>query len=87
MPLLHPPSFEMGEHDLASLRGGIMELTLNTEEQNLLLSILDRRHRELVNEIAHTDHREFKQELRKDERLLDSLLSRLRGAAVQDLHV
>jgi len=64
-----------------------MELTLNTEEQELLLSILDRRHRELVNEIVHTDHREFKQELRKDERLLDSLLSRLRGAAVLDMHV
>ncbi len=64
-----------------------MELTLNTEEQELLLSILDQRHRELMNEIAHTDHREFKQELRKDERLLDSLVSRLRGAAVQDVHV
>jgi hypothetical protein len=68
-------------------RGGIMELTLNTEEQELLVSILDQRHRELLKEIAHTDHREFKQGLRKNERLLDSLLSRLRGAAVQDLHV
>ena len=67
--------------------GGIMELTLNTEEQELLLSILDRRHRELVNEIAHTDHREFKQELRKDERLLNSLLSRVRKAATQELYV
>jgi hypothetical protein len=67
--------------------GGIMELTLNTEEQELLLSILDRRHRELLNEIAHTDHREFKQELRKDERLLDSLSSRVRGAAAQELLV
>jgi hypothetical protein len=67
--------------------GGIMELTLNTEEQELLVSILDQRHRELLKEIAHTDHREFKQGLRKNERLLDSLLSRLRGAAVQDLHV
>jgi len=64
-----------------------MELTLNTEEQELLVSILDQRHRELLKEIAHTDHREFKQGLRKNERLLDSLLSRLRGAAVQDLHV
>jgi len=63
-----------------------MELILNIEEQEVLLSILDRRHRELMHEIAHTDHREFKQELRKDERLLDSLLSRLRGAAVHDLH-
>lgn len=67
--------------------GGIMELTLNTEEQELLLSILDRRHEELVNEIVHTDHREFKQELRKDERLLNSLLRRVREAATQDLHV
>jgi len=64
-----------------------MELTLNTEEQELLVSILDQRHRELLKKIAHTDHREFKQGLRKNERLLDSLLSRLRGAAVQDLHV
>lgn len=64
-----------------------MELTLNAEEQELLLSILDRRHEELVNEIVHTDHREFKQELRKDERLLNSLLTRVREAATQELHV
>jgi len=64
-----------------------MELTLNTEEQELLVSILDQSHRELLKEIAHTDHREFKQGLRKNERLLDSRLSRLRGAAVQELHV
>ena len=48
--------------------------------------ILDRRHRDLLNEISHTDHREFKQELRKEERLLDSL-SRVRGTAVQEFHV
>lgn len=64
-----------------------MELTLNIEEQKLLLSILDWRHEELLNEIAHTDHREFKQELRKDERLIDSLLNRVRNAAAQELHV
>jgi hypothetical protein len=64
-----------------------MELTLNTEEQRLLLSIIDRRHQEMLNEIAHTDNREFKQELRKDEKLLDSLLSRVRALAVQELLV
>jgi hypothetical protein len=64
-----------------------MELTLNTEEQKLLISIIDRRHQELLNEIAHTDNREFKQELRKDEKLLDSLLSRVRAVAVQELVV
>jgi hypothetical protein len=73
--------------DLATCGEGFMELTLNNEEQELLLSILEQRHRELLKEITHTDHREFKQGLRKNERLLDSLLSRLRGAAVQALHV
>jgi len=62
-----------------------MELTLNTEEQELLVSILEQRHQELLKEISHTDHREFKQALRKKEKLLDSMLSRLRGAAVQEL--
>jgi hypothetical protein len=77
----------MGEHGSYGLWGGFMELTLNTEEQKLLLSIIDRRHQELLTEIVHTDNREFKQELRKDEKLLDSLLSRVRAAAVQELHV
>lgn len=64
-----------------------MELTLNAEERELLLSILEQHQREMLNEIAHTDHREFKQGLRQNERLLESLLGRLRGAAVQELHV
>jgi hypothetical protein len=62
-----------------------MELRLNAEEQELLLTILERRHQELLKEIAHTDHREFKQGLRQNEKLLDSMLSRLRGAAVQEV--
>ena len=62
-----------------------MELILNTEEQELLQHILEQRHRELLKEIAHTDHHEFKQGLRKSEKLLDSMLSRLRGAPVQEL--
>jgi len=62
-----------------------MELALNTEEQQLLLSILEQRHQELSKEIAHTDHREFKQGLRKNERLVDSMFNRLRGVAVQEV--
>ena len=62
-----------------------MELILNTEEQELLLRILEQRHRELLKEIAHTDHHEFKQGLRKNEKLLDSMVSRLRGATGQEL--
>jgi hypothetical protein len=63
-------------------RGGVMELTLSTEEQELLSNVVERFHRELLNEIAHTDHREFKQGLVKDEKLLESLISRLRGTSV-----
>lgn len=59
-----------------------MELTLSTEEQEYLSNILERFHLELLNEIAHTDHREFKQGLLKDEKLLASLIGRVRGTAV-----
>ena len=62
-----------------------MELMLSTEEQEFLLSILEQRHRELLKEIAHTDHHEFTQGLRKNERLLDSILGRLRGVVAQEL--
>ena len=62
-----------------------MELTLSDEEQEFLIKILERCHRELLYEIAHTDHREFKTGLLKDEKLLDSLVSRLRETAVQEL--
>lgn len=60
-----------------------MELILSTEEQQLLLDILEQRHRELMKEISHTDHHEFKQALRKNEKLLESILSHLRGVPVQ----
>jgi hypothetical protein len=62
-----------------------MELILNTEEQELLLRILEQRHRELLKEISHTDHHEFKQSLRKNEKLLESILSHLRRVPVQEL--
>jgi hypothetical protein len=62
-----------------------MELRLSAEEQELLLSLLERCHRELLNEIAHTDHREFKQGLLEDEKLLNSLVCRLRETEVHEL--
>ena len=61
-----------------------MELTLSDEEQEFLLNILEQRHQELLIEIAHTDSREFKQGLRINEKLLDSLVCRLRGTAVPE---
>jgi hypothetical protein len=60
-----------------------MELTLGTEEQELLVKILERYHQVLLNEIAHTDRREFKQGLLEDKKLLESLVGRLQGTGVQ----
>jgi hypothetical protein len=58
-----------------------MELILTSEEQELLLDILEQRYRELQKEIAHTDHREFKAALRRNERLIELILNHLRVGA------
>jgi hypothetical protein len=55
-----------------------MELILSAEEQRLLEQILEERHLALQREIARTDRREFKVTLRNNERLIESILSRLR---------
>jgi len=62
-----------------------MKLTLTTDKQELLLGILGQRHRELQKEISHTDHHEFKLALRKNEKLLESILSRLQAAPIQEV--
>jgi len=58
-----------------------MELLLTVQEQELLQQILEQRYLELQKEISHTDHREFKQTLRKNEKLIESMLNRLRAGA------
>ena len=63
-----------------------MDLTLSDEELEFLVNTLERRQRELLNEIAHTDHREFKEGLIRNEKIVDSLMSRLRSTSVQEAH-
>ena len=60
-----------------------MELTLNPEEEEVLLGILEQHHQGILKEIWRTHHGEFKAALRKNEKLLESILGRLREAAVQ----
>jgi hypothetical protein len=60
----------------------MMELTLTPEEAELLLSIVEHRHREILKELWHTHHGEFKAHLRMKEKLLESILNRLEQAAV-----
>lgn len=55
-----------------------MELTLSTQEERLLEEILEEKSLSLQREIARTDHREFKQTLRNNEQLIESMLARLR---------
>lgn len=62
-----------------------MELLLSVEEHELLLNILEQRHRELMKDIWHTDHREFKELLRRQEKVITALLSRLRTAPVPEI--
>lgn len=61
-----------------------MEFTLTSQEHELLLRILEQHYQGLLKEIWHTDHREFKHALREDEKLLESLLNRLRETVVQE---
>jgi len=60
-----------------------MKLELSAEEQQLLLQILEQRHFELQKEIWYADHREFKEVLRKNEKLIESVLNRLGASSVR----
>jgi len=57
--------------------GNVVSLTLDEEERELVQEILEERQRTMLIEISHTDHYEFKVELRKKAELLDSVVSRL----------
>ena len=55
-----------------------MELKLN-EQERLLLEILEERHKNLIHEIARTDHREFKHELQTRCLLIEGILKRVQA--------
>ena len=54
-----------------------MELILSSEEGKFLMEVLEERHRALLREIAHTDHRDFKLILKNNAKLLESILNKL----------
>ena len=63
-----------------------MELTLTSQEHDLLLRILEQHHQALLKEIWHTDNRKFKLALQADERQLESVLDRMRLVQVEQSH-
>ncbi len=56
-----------------------MEVTLTNEEKQLLLEILQERRDTFLREISRADNRDFRDLLRRKERLLEGLLSRVRA--------
>jgi hypothetical protein len=57
-----------------------MELLLTSEEGKFLIEVLEERHRELLREISRTKHHGFKATLKNNERLLESILNKVRSA-------
>lgn len=56
-----------------------MELTLSYEERELLIELLEERHRQLLREISHTHHHEFRVTLKKHEQVLEGVIGKLRA--------
>ena len=55
-----------------------MELILNAQEAELVRAILDEHYRELLREIAKSDVRDYRLDLKEKARLLESVLTKLR---------
>jgi hypothetical protein len=57
-----------------------MKMELNPAEQELLLEIVESRYRELLLEVRHAHHhRDFREELRKKQTMLESVIEKLRS--------
>lgn len=54
-----------------------MEIQISDEEYGLMTEILQERHSALLHEIAHTDHHDFKQMLKKRLEVLEWMMEKL----------
>ena len=55
----------------------MLHIELTEEEQSTLREVLESDLSELRMEISETDHREFKEQLKKKEQILNSIVGRL----------
>ncbi|MGC8916727.1 MAG: hypothetical protein ACP5NF_07090 [Thermoanaerobaculum sp.] len=58
-----------------------MFVELSEEERQVLEGILEAALRELRGEVYHAETTEFKEQLKRDERILRELLAKLKGTA------
>lgn len=61
-----------------------MDLQLTPEERELLRELIQERHRDLILEIARTDHHHFRQVLRTKQKVMEQLLEKVAGELVTD---
>ena len=59
-----------------------MELRFTNEEKELLLEILQERHKNLIHEIARTDHRDFQHELQNRCTKIEGILKKVQAEHV-----
>jgi len=64
-----------------------MELALTSDERELLMEVLEEHHREFLWEISRTKHHEFKLALKDKEKLLVSVIDKLRASRSAELTV
>jgi hypothetical protein len=63
--------------------GGFMQISLSLEEKELLMDVLEERHRELLREISGTSHKHFKIGLEENEILFESIMNKLHAPALE----
>jgi uncharacterized protein YlxP (DUF503 family) len=63
------------------MTGTMVSVPMSEEERELVHEILEERHRTFLVEISHTDHHDFKVELQRKAKLLESVLGRLMAHA------
>ncbi|HXY11672.1 MAG TPA: hypothetical protein VEI52_27805 [Terriglobales bacterium] len=64
-----------------------MELTLTPDEGELMREVLEEHHRQLIREIARARHHEFKSALKDKERMIETVVAKLKAAHHEELSV
>ena len=62
-----------------------MDVFFETKEMTVLMGVLEHRIEDLRREIHHTDSRTFKAQLKEDEALLESILTKLKTPAAMGI--
>lgn len=62
-----------------------MDISVSSEERELLLEVLEERQRVMLREISRARHHDFRDTLKRSETLLEGLIIRLRSVHPEDV--